>query len=78
MNLNDLDFVNECVDFANSFNPGTAKTLEINKLIDETAYKKYVAVVDMMVKLKQAAPDSAEIKEKAESAKAFLLRIKHK
>lgn len=76
MNLNDLDFVNECVEFANSFNPGTAKPLEINKLIDDAAYKKYVKIIDMTVQLKQTAPDGAVIKEKAESAKDFLLRIK--
>lgn len=27
MNLKDFDFVNECVDFVNTFAPGTAKNL---------------------------------------------------
>lgn len=76
MNLNDLDFVNECIDFVNSFTPGTAKPLEINKLIDETTYNNYIKVIDMTVQLKKTAPDGAEVSAKAESAKKYLSRIR--
>lgn len=76
MNLNNLDFVNECVDFVNSFTPGTAKPLEINKMIDVAAYNKYIKVIDLAVQLKRTASDGADFAQKAVSAKQFLKEIR--
>lgn len=77
MNLKDFDFVNTCVDYVNSFAPGTAKALELNTLLNDTAYQKYLKIIDMAVQLKNVSPEAADFQQKAESAKLFLKSLHH-
>ena len=76
MNLKDFDFVNECVDFVNTFAPGTAKKLEMNTLLSDPLFEKYNKIVDMAVNLKSTTPEGEAFKARAESAKAFLKDVR--
>lgn len=76
MNLKDFDFVNECIEFVNSFNPGSVPPLTMDTMINDSLYEKYIKAVEMCVKLKSTTPEAQEIEQKAESAKKFLLDVK--